>query len=216
MLSAKDPKPSRAVTRLLVEYRLRAVEIRQKLREFREVPEDEYFYELLYCLLTPQSSAVTCAAAVEELRRRNFAGTSFNPEPILRKPKQGYVRFHRMKARYLLEAKLRFPEIQKRLRNEVNTYQLRQWLVRNVRGLGMKEASHFLRNIGRTDVVILDRHILRNMVHYGVIREIPKTLTVKKYLELEEQFNKFARSVGIPPDELDLLLWSQETGFILK
>jgi len=81
----------------------------------------------------------------------------------------------------------------------------------------MKEATHFLRNIGLgKDLAILDRHILKNLNYYGVINELPKTLTKKKYLEIEDKMKKFSEEIKIPIDELDLLFWSEETGKIFK
>jgi N-glycosylase/DNA lyase len=94
---------------------------------------------------------------------------------------------------------------------------LREWLVKNVKGLGYKEATHFLRNVGRSNgLAILDRHILRNLKRYGAIRAIPKTLSKKEYFRIERRFREFADAVGIPIDELDLLFWSMETGEIRK
>ena len=93
---------------------------------------------------------------------------------------------------------------------------MRDELVALVSGLGMKEASHFLRNIGKTNVTIIDRHILKNFVRYRIIPECPKTISRKNYLLLERAFEAFADELHIPPDEFDLLLWSNETGFVLK
>src|SRR3989344_1392908 len=92
--------------------------------------------------------------------------------------------------------------------------EMREWLVQNVKGVGWKEASHFLRNIGRTrELAILDRHILRNMVRFGFADGMPKSLTKNKYLELEQSFINMASSLEMKPAELDLLLWAKETGF---
>jgi N-glycosylase/DNA lyase len=85
-----------------------------------------------------------------------------------------------------------------------------------VKGLGWKEASHFLRNIGHLNLAILDRHILRNLKRHDVLRTLPRTLTPKRYLTIEGQFARFADTIGITMDELDLLFWSHETGEILK
>ncbi|MBE0557207.1 MAG: hypothetical protein IH628_08240 [Proteobacteria bacterium] len=91
------------------------------------------------------------------------------------------------------------------------------WLVKNVDGLGLKEATHFLRNIGRNgDLAILDRHILRNLKRYGVLRSIPRSLSGREYLRIEVRFHRFARAIGIPINHLDLLFWSRETGLIRK
>jgi len=94
--------------------------------------------------------------------------------------------------------------------------ELRLWLVNNVKGLGWKESSHFLRNIGYRNLAILDRHILRNLKRLGVITKLLKTLNAKKYLQIEKKFKKFSKRIGISMDELDLLFWSMETGKIMK
>jgi N-glycosylase/DNA lyase len=74
-----------------------------------------------------------------------------------------------------------------------------------------------MRNIGRSGgLAILDRHILRNLKRFGVIRSIPATLTTKRYLSIERRFARLADEIGIPIDELDLLFWSMETGEIRK
>ena len=93
----------------------------------------------------------------------------------------------------------------------------REWLVENVYGYGYKEAAHFLRNIGfYEDIAILDRHILKNLAKLKVIDEVPKSLTKKKYFEIEEKMRSFCNETGISMEELDLILWSQETGEIFK
>ena len=196
-------------------YRERRGTIRKRLEDFSRVRPSDYFYELVYCILTPQSSARNAGKAVERLQEKNFYREAVDPEPILFQ-KDFYIRFHRTKARLLVELKNEFPKILSVISNSQPGLVLREWLVTHVKGLGYKEASHFLRNIGHRDLAILDRHILRNMKKFGVIRTMPKTLTRKQYLKLEKRFQNFARKVGIPIDELDLLFWSMGTGEILK
>ncbi len=196
-------------------YDRRRSAIGSRLDEFSHVPPSEYFYELAYCLLTPQSSAVHAAEAVERLKERLFEASPLDPEPILRR-KDCYIRFHKTKSRHLLAVKAQYPLIAAELSNGAAAEDLREWLVRNVRGLGWKEASHFLRNIGYRDLAILDRHILRNLVRVGVLRRLPATLTPRRYRLIEKKFRTFASAVGISLDELDLLFWSMETGEIRK
>ena len=190
-------------------------EIRSRLQDFQQVPPSAYFYELVYCLLTPQSSAVNAEQAVQFLRHHDFFRTVMNPEPLLHQ-KNFYIRFHKTKAKHLLAVKEQFPAIAEHLMNEVSSAELRAWLVKNVKGLGWKEASHFLRNTGHSNLAILDRHILKNLVRVGVLRQLPATLTQKRYLAIEKKFFKFAQQICITMDELDLLFWSMETGQILK
>jgi N-glycosylase/DNA lyase len=193
----------------------RKAAIRQRLFDFSRVPPEEYFYELVYCILTPQSSAVNAAKAVENLKAAGFFRNETDPEPVLRH-KSHYIRFHITKSRHLRDVKAHYPAIALKLRNGTPPRELRAWLVANVKGLGWKEASHFLRNIGYRDLAILDRHILRNLKKHNVVRSIPKALTAKRYGAIETRFALFARTLGITMDELDLLFWSSETGEILK
>ena len=99
----------------------------------------------------------------------------------------------------------------------MDTYIGSYYKPQNVKGMGMKEASHFLRNIGfGGELAILDRHILKNLVAVGVIPEIPKSLSPKKYLAIESAMLEFSRSMGIPMDHLDIVLWYKEAGAIFK
>lgn len=192
----------RNVEELYSAYEEKKKEIKKRLNEFKQVKGDEIFYELCFCLLTPQSSAKSCDRAVSLLRDKDFLNRNIHPSGYVK----GNARFHNNKTGYLLEMKKKF-----------NTLEMkRDFLVKNVKGMGMKEASHFLRNIGYRNLAILDRHILKNLVKYGAIEDMPKTLTPKRYEELEERFRSFADRIGIPMDELDLLFWSMETGEIFK
>jgi N-glycosylase/DNA lyase len=203
------------VEALLAEFHLQKDAIKTRLEEFARVPREAYFYELAYCLLTPQSSAVNAERAIETLRE---ADCFDQPEVSARilQTKAHYVRFHNTKARRLAEANAQSATLHSMLHKGLRAEDLRRWLVKHVHGLGWKEASHFLRNIGYRDLAILDRHILKNLRVHNVIRKIPKTLTPKRYHAIEQQFRLFAREVGISMDELDLLFWSRETGEILK
>jgi N-glycosylase/DNA lyase len=185
------------------------------LADFASVTPEEYFYELVYCLLTPQSSAVNAARAVEALRAVDILANDIAPAPLLHQ-KRFYIRFHNTKARHIVKAKAMFPEILVRLTDSFSSADLRVWLVQNVHGLGWKEASHFLRNIGHRNLAILDRHILKNLKRHNVVKRLPKTLTPRRYLSIEAQFARFSEAVGITIDELDLFFWSRETGEILK
>ena len=197
-------------------YGQRQGAIRERLEDFSRVPRSEYFYELIYCLMTPQSSAVHADSVVAVLRSQKFQEQGFDPETILRQ-KEHYIRFHKNKSKYLLRIRQDMDQIVNVLTIGYSGNELREWLVKNVKGLGYKEATHFLRNVGRSNgLAILDRHILRNLKRYGAIRTIPKTLSKKEYFRIERRFREFADAVGIPIDELDLLFWSMETGEIRK
>jgi N-glycosylase/DNA lyase len=201
---------------LLEDYKKRRPAIQKRLNDFRAVAQKDYFYELVYCFMTPQSSAVNSAKAQAMLMAHNFQNAEIDPEHLLHQ-KEYYIRFHKTKAKLLVVMKQQYDVILKKISNGEPAFEKRKWLAENVKGIGYKEATHFLRNVGLNDgLAILDRHILKNLKKHGAIRSLPKTLTKKKYLALEDRFQKFAKNIGIPIDELDLLFWSNETGEILK
>ncbi|TAL68258.1 MAG: DNA lyase [Bacteroidetes bacterium] len=201
--------------KIINHYKNYKKQIRDRLLDFKHVPESEYFYELCFCLCTPQSKAANAFLVVEKLKQLDFQNKNINPLNILN-DKSHYIRFHNQKAKNLINMKSIFPEIFSVLKSKINPEKKRLWLAENIKGLGMKESSHFLRNIGYRELAILDRHILKHLVECGVYKEIPKVGSVKQYLEVEKDFIRFSKIVKINIDELDLLFWSYETGEILK
>jgi len=189
--------------------------IRERLEQFARVREEEYFYELLYCLLTPQSSARSAARAVDALRTADcWDDPSFLASVL--GARSSYIRFHNTKARRIVAARRLFPLVREHLSSIAEAQEQRRWLVANVEGLGWKEASHFLRNIGRRDLAILDRHILKNLYRHRVLPSPIGGLTARRYAMVEQGFRRFGAALRISIDELDLLFWSRETGEILK
>jgi N-glycosylase/DNA lyase len=186
---------------------------------FQEGSEEDIFSELVFCLLTPQSKARNCWRCVEELNRKNLM-LEGNWESIVKELNK--ARFKNKKAEYIILAREKFMKdgkfnIKSKISEFKNAQEAREWLVKNIKGMGYKEASHFLRNIGfGKDVAILDRHILKNLKELGVINEIPSSIQKKKYMEIERQMKDFSRSVNIPITHLDLLFWCKETGEIFK
>lgn len=189
--------------------------IRARLKEFESLRGEPYsrlFEELCFCLCTPQSGAVKADKAVAAMKKNKCLVSG--EENRIRKCLLGLVRFHNKKAVFIKEA--RHFDLAGHLKND-DDFKVRESIVNNVRGIGYKEASHFLRNIGRArDLAILDVHILKNLKKMGVIDDIPKTLTKKKYYEIEDKMRLFSKSVKIPLRDLDLLFWSNETGHVFK
>ena len=195
-------------------YRARKQNIQNRLADFRNIPKtpESLFAELVFCLLTPQSKAVECDKAVKRLLASNalLEGTEAQVNPHVRP-----IRFHNQKTKSIVEARKHATKLPALL--SMPPLEAREWLVSNVRGLGYKEASHFLRNVGRgEELAILDRHVLKNLAKHGAIEEIPKTLTKKRYMEIEQKMKEFSQKVSIPLAHLDLLFWSEEAGRIFK
>ena len=186
---------------------------------FQEGSEEALFSELVFCILTPQSKARNCWECVRELNKKDLIlkGDWKNIVKELNR-----ARFKNKKARYIISAREKFLKngklnVKSKIAGFGNAQEAREWLVSNIKGMGYKEASHFLRNTGLgEDIAILDRHILRNLKELGVINEIPSSISKKKYMEIEGQMKEFSKRVNIPITELDLLFWCKETGEVFK
>ena len=184
-----------------------------RIREFEELRkenEDILFQELCFCILTANSSAKMGMKIQEKI------GTGFinYPEEKLRvELKNTGYRFWNVRAKYIVEARWIIPEMKNIFR--MPEVKAREYLANNVRGLGMKESSHFLRNTGAKNLAIIDRHILRVLDEHSLIN-IPKYLSRKKYLEIEDIERNVAEHLKMNLAELDLYLWYIKTGEVLK
>ena len=198
---------------LLRPYIKNKIKIKSRLKQFKFLPEDQYFNEFTFCLLTPQSNAQNCWKAIQELQDIKLNEQNEQKIESILKTK---TRFHRTKTKRLLLANQTWRKIKPKL-NDNDTMELRNFIAENVNGYGLKEAGHFLRNIGKSNnkVAILDRHILRNLEQLNIIK-MPKAINKNNYLEIERKFLDFSNQIQIPIDELDLLFWSQENGEIFK
>ena len=193
-------------------YKNKKQEITQRLQSFKTLSEEDIFYEMCFCILTPQSKAKKADLAIQELKRRDFKNNQLDPTPFLQKN----IRFHNTKAKRLLILQKDYNKIKQKLDQIKTTKEKRLFLINNIKGYGFKEASHFLRNTGHENLAILDRHILKNLKEHKAIKEVPNTLTPKTYLDIENKFKLFSNRVNIPLDHLDLLFWSLETGEVFK
>ncbi len=202
--------------------------IAERLDEFSQIGNDgtdeQILTELFFCLFTPQSKARACWAAIQKLERLDLL---FNGTATQIAQQMPSVRFRNNKARYLVEARGRFHPGDQREFEGVSVREFlekagdvpaqREQLVKTVKGMGYKEASHFLRNIGRGEsIAILDRHILRNLVRLEVIPEEPTSISKKQYLEMEKAMVKFSLEIKVPMDSLDMVLWYKEAEDIFK
>lgn len=185
-----------------------------RVGEFRECgrkPVSELFSELCFCILTANYNA---EGAINIQRCVGYGFIELPEESLAEKLRVLGHRYPNARASYIVEARKHIPRLEEVL-GGLSGLELREWFVENVKGLGYKEASHFLRNVGYTDYAILDFHIIDVLVEYGLI-ERPKTLTKNKYLEVEELLRDIAAKAGLNLSELDLYLWYMETGKILK
>ncbi|MFT4310830.1 MAG: N-glycosylase/DNA lyase [Candidatus Woesearchaeota archaeon] len=196
-----------------------AVRIQQRLADFQHVQQqnnDVWHAELCYCLLTANAKARIALAIQEELGIQGFKKGSFELiRDCIYKHKH---RFHNNKAQYIVDAQQHKnikKMVQDRIKND-GQQEARLWLAQTIKGFGLKEASHYLRNVGYVDLAVLDRHILNVLVEYGYIQQKPKTLNLSMYLQLEGLFRSIAYSCAMSCAELDLYMWYMKGNDVLK
>jgi len=209
---------ARVVTELEADPRVRDA-VEGRTREFQEAnlaDSAKWFEELTYCLLTAYSSASMGQRCVDALCTGDTLTKGSLEEVSVCLRAQGH-RFADRRAEYIVAARTRAPRLKEIIKRQPSSKAAREWLVGNIKGLGMKEASHYLRNVGYLDLAIIDRHILAHMREHGLAdTDARKGITRRKYLENEGTLEKVAAKLGMPPGKMDLYLWYKKTGAVLK
>jgi N-glycosylase/DNA lyase len=177
--------------------------------------------ELVYCIFTAGASAKMGLRSVEALRPLLKSGR--RPAMTRALIKAGAHRFPNARPAYVVSTRSYLQKsISMRLRDRLDSFrdpfERRDWLAQEpqIKGLGYKEASHFLRNVGFKGYGILDKHVVRSLAELGVIDSSKPPSARNRYLTIEARMREFAAAVQIDFDELDLALWSMKTGEILK
>ncbi len=204
-------------------YLSRKREIRGRLAEFGTVrkngTDEKLWEEMVYCFFTGGCSAKMGLRSIEAVRDMiSDAG-----QPELAKALTGVHRYPNARSRYIVESRdFLHRHCRMRLREKLESFSCdlarRDWLAneKGIKGLGYKEASHFLRNVGFAGYAILDKHVLRCLHELGVIDDPKPPNSRSRYLILEEKLRQLAETARIDFDELDLVLWSLKTGEVLK
>ena len=188
--------------------------VNTRIKEFKGIDRessDDLFNELCFCVLTANFNAEKCIKIQREIGEEFL---TLSEEELAKKLAELGHRYPNTRAKYISES-AKYKDSLKNIIQSSDGKELREWLVKNIKGFGYKEASHFLRNIGFDDYAIIDFHIIDILVRYNLIKR-PKSLSKKRYLEIEDALKDIARKLDFSLAELDLYLWYIETGKILK
>ncbi|MHA1836227.1 MAG: N-glycosylase/DNA lyase [Candidatus Odinarchaeia archaeon] len=147
-------------------------QVEKRISEFKlfksEINENHLFNELCYCLLTANFNAE------RTIKIQNQIGDGFlnltEVELVNRLKELGY-RFPNTRAKYICQSRCLKKEIKEVIKEVNKSWEIREWLVKNIKGLGYKEASHFLRNIGFNDIAIIDFHIINLLEEYDLVKK---------------------------------------------
>ena len=188
------------------------IEKAQNFRNLKTAGKEQLFFELCFCILAANTSAELGIRMQEALGMQAFL--TYDQMDLRNALKLGRYRFYNTRSTYIYNSRWIVDELPD-IVNSTNPDEAREYLVREVYGIGYKEASHFLRNVGVFDFAILDKHILR-FLGSSLNIKIPRSLTAKRYLEIEKKFVDLSMKHDLEPGILDLILWKQATGKVLK
>ncbi len=167
-----------AVEDIRATHKARGKEIRARLDQFRDVwrsgSDDRLWEELVFCIFTAGASARMGFRAIEAIRPLLVNGSREDMTLALRKAgahrfpveRPGYIVVTRSYLREDCDLKLR-----NKLKSFADPIERRDWLAREkrIKGLGYKESSHFLRNIGLMGHAILDKHVMNCLTDLKVV-----------------------------------------------
>ena len=211
------------------QYEVMKSGIEGRLGEFRrfgrEGSREDLFAEVAYCICTGLGGFRNCRSACEQMRRNNVL-YSQGDDAIASSLKRNYVRLHGYRAICITEARAKLYDngCQHEIKGLVAQLlsmpqqEARDYLDGLNISWGMRGSSHFLRNVGNgDDLAILAIPIIDKLVECGILAE--RTIGIaasNKYLAIEGQMREWANELGLSLGELDLLLWSEETGEIFR
>lgn len=204
--------------------------VKNRLNEFSNninKNDNELFVELCFCIIVANNSIENA------LRAYNSIGLNFlklNEQELKEKLKITARRFYNKRAEYIIEARKKHIELigkirelkysknikKQKTKNKNTEEDFRNWLAENIKGFGLKEASHYMRNLGFFNFAIIDRHILKFLYKNNIIEEIPKTITKKNYFEIEEKILHLAKELKMNMAELDVYLFYLDSGRICE
>ena len=221
----KSKRSPVVVEDIRVAHKARRKEIRARLNQFHELwrngTDEQLWEELVFCIFTAGASARMGFRAVEAIRPFLMYGRQEEMTRALKAA--GAHRFPVERPGYIVVTRNYLREhcdlaLREKLKSFDDPIARRDWLAREkqIKGLGYKESSHFLRNIGLLGHAILDKHVMSCLADLEVVDAPKPPATRARYLETEDRLKSFAREIKIDFDELDLVLWSMKTGEVLK
>jgi len=191
--------------------------------------EHDLWVELVSCILGSQVKYETAKACTQHLENSGLlnvryilegADSEFQISMELDKPiyppfrygSGSRYRYHKSKSSMIIKTAESLYEVnqltlKKILLSARNEFDARDLLVDICCGIGMKQASLFLRNINYAkELAILDSHVIGFMSKMNLFR-CDKSFTKRRYLHAESVLRKYANSLNKEPASLDVAIW---------
>ena len=200
-------------------------------KKWIDMSEDELWQELCLCILSSNVPYELTLSAFHHLKKKGYLRLELlkkesiskkiitdelsRPVYLPKKKDGGYrkYRFPKTRARNIIQAaKVIAREedwIKKLLLRSNSERKVRGLLVSEISGIGLKEASHFLRNIKYSkNLAIVDSHVVSflQQIDAGTQRKT-KTITRNTYFELENQIQEICGEYKLDLSIFDMAIW---------
>jgi len=205
---------------------------------------NKLFQGILYCLLTPMQRYIDQMRGYDALFNANLSSSekiAKNKGRLARILKKSKTLFPNQKADYIHELSRKWDELElyERIRDNINIsrdseIQLRNSLIEDIKGLGMKTSSLLLRISGSLYLVPVDSWMTEMLFFHGYDCEMPRFkvdrprwenpiiitsklrktgLKGKAYLQAEEFALDLARKYDVPGFMLQLAFWTKNSSY---
>lgn len=189
-----------------------------------EHSEEKLWEELVCCVLSSQVKFELSQAVTQNLKRNGLLDLevldySYEDQlgEVLRSPVivDGHsikYRFPNSKAKQIATARQNIygngMSLRKILYKYSESSELRATLVKLVPGLGMKQASMYLRNVSNSfELAVIDSHVLKYMNVMDLVEKVPSTISKAQYLVKENKLTKYAEKFDYPVGCVDYAIW---------
>ena len=194
--------------------------------------EDSLWHELIACMLGSMVSFEHAQAAADYLNTKgllNVANHLRNPRkfelrlfkalsspvypPVTRSGNGRKYRYPKLRANHIRRTAESIYQAGESIRNLLysgkDSRDTRVRIMGAAVGVGPKQASLFLRNIGYADdLAILDRHVLEYMFFLGFLPVRTRGMTsLSAYVEVEDRLRTYAKRVRMDLSSLDTSIW---------
>jgi N-glycosylase/DNA lyase len=190
------------------------------LPQFSKVSEPSLIWtELVFCIVSSQERTTRARLAANLIGGRMSEHkilTGFGSVEEILAETQVRLRFHNRKIEHICASWERFQSNSLELLDPERHFtcesDARDFVMSEFSGLGPKQASMFLRNIGYgNSLAVIDSHVAWTV---EVVFGIPDgNKNWKKYLETEQALRYFADGIDLTVAALDVILWSASRAF---
>ena len=195
-----------------------------KTNSWKDLPEAILLKELSLCLLSSNVKYEVACAYIEYFSQKKYFTKWMLQIPtkvellnllsasVMLKGRHIRYRFPKTKSQQLYDLLLNIYDksnsIKRMLQISDSPKIVRNELIKNCPGIGNKQSSMFLRNIGFSDeLAILDTHLIDYLKTIHIIPSNYKLSTKKQYSHVEDKYLEYAISNNFDIGYLDSAIW---------